>query len=313
MAASAVPLPLDRLRTAFQLEATEQRCVWLALAYAVSTDVRIASRRVDGLSLEVFDRLVYGSSRVRDRFPEQLSAHGRLLRYGLLELDERHVGPREGRVARVPDALVDLAYGSERLGDDVAGVAAFVEQPTHALLVDPEALHAVRQLLQAQLDAGRGPVPILRGPEGAGKRSVLASIAAARDARALVVDCRALPADARALVALQREAILHRAVLVLAHGEAVSDRPQLASLLDSVLRSYPGPIAVTASPALTTSLFPARGSMFVELGVPDEATRHQLWLRTLDLPADLAAQAAPRTTASRGRALSRVYRRDPGR
>ena len=40
MAATDPPLPLDRLRTAFQLEPTEQRCLWLALAHAASADVR---------------------------------------------------------------------------------------------------------------------------------------------------------------------------------------------------------------------------------------------------------------------------------
>ncbi len=300
MAACSAPLPLDRLRTAFQLEATEQRCVWLALAYAVSMDVRVASGCADGLSLEVFDRIVYGSPRVRDRFAAELGMHGRLLRYGLLELDERSPGPRFGRIARIPDAIVELAYGSDRLADDVAGFAAFAEPPTDELLVDPEADHAVRRLLRGHVDTSRGPVPILRGPEGAGKRSLLASIAVGLDARALVVDCRALPAEIGALVALQREAILHRAVLVLANGEAVVGRQQLATLVDSLLRTYPGPLAVTAGPELTSSILPARGTMFVELRVPPEADRQRLWSRKVELPPDLAAKAAARYRLTAG-------------
>src|SRR5262249_26298501 len=53
-------LPLDRIRTAFQLTATEQRCLELLLALAVSADVRELARSPHGTStLEQLDRLVY--------------------------------------------------------------------------------------------------------------------------------------------------------------------------------------------------------------------------------------------------------------
>ena len=61
VALAEAPLPLDRLRGAFQLEDTEQRCLWLLLAHAASSEVRAASGHPDGLPLELLDTVAYGA------------------------------------------------------------------------------------------------------------------------------------------------------------------------------------------------------------------------------------------------------------
>jgi hypothetical protein len=293
MNACPEPLPLDRVRNAFQLEPTEQRCLWLALAFAVSSEVRAASGHGTGLPLEVFDRLVYGSPRVRDRFAAELGMHGRLLRYGLLELvDDDHEVPRLGRVVRAADAIVDLAYGIERLPDDVTTFAGFAAEHAPALLIARELVDALHHALEQRIANGTGPIPIVRGADGTGKRTLAAATAAALGARALVVDCRAMPRAKRALVAFQREAILRRAVLVFAHVDAV---PEPASLFDAHLGHYPGPVVMTAATSLASAVTPRCGNIFVDLPALTEAERAQLWLRHAALPAELAAQAAAPT------------------
>ncbi|HEX8110045.1 MAG TPA: hypothetical protein VF516_20085, partial [Kofleriaceae bacterium] len=147
------PLPLDRLRTAFQLEATEQRCLWLAFAHAVSSEVRALSGFDDGLSLEVLDRLVYASPRLRDRFARELGPSGRLLRYGLLELGDGG-GSRFSRTVRVADPVIELAHGVDELAGDIAGFASLCEPPRAELLVAPELAPAVRSALQHHIDHG---------------------------------------------------------------------------------------------------------------------------------------------------------------
>ncbi len=121
------PLPLDRLRAAFQLEATEQRCLWLLLAHAASSEVRAASGHPDGLPLELLDAIAYGAPGLRERFAAELGPGGRLLRYGLVELDG--AGPRLGRRARIADRIVELALGVDALADDVAAFAALLPAP----------------------------------------------------------------------------------------------------------------------------------------------------------------------------------------
>ncbi|MEO6775735.1 MAG: AAA family ATPase [Kofleriaceae bacterium] len=296
MSACTEPLPLERLRDAFQLEPTEQRCLWLAIGFAASSEVRRASGYASGIPIEGFDRTVYASARVRDRFAAELGGNGRLLRYGLLEVDDTPDVPRFARIARVADAILDLAYGVDELGSDVASFASFALPAESPLLVAHELDQALARALRAHVADGSGPIPILRGVDGAGKRSLIAATARALGAKTIVADCRVIPRTARALVALQREAILHRAVLVFAHVEEAGT----ALALDAHLRFYSGPVAMTASTELTAGPSPARGNLLLEMPVPDEAGRASLWERHGRMSPELAAQAAARYRLSGG-------------
>ena len=296
LAACAEPLPLERLRDAFQLDPTEQRCLWLALGFAASSEVRRAAGYVGGIPIETFDRAVYASARVRERFAHELGSNGRLLRYGLLEVDDAGDVPRFARLARVADAILDLAYGVDELGDDVARFTRFAVPADRPLLVAPELGQSLERALRAHVDDGRGPIPILRGVDGAGKRSMIAATARELGAKTLVADCRGIPRTPRAYIAVQREAILHRAVLVFAHVEDLAD-PQL---LDASLRFYPGPIAITASNDLGAPPTSGRGNLFLDVPVPDEAGRTELWERYAGLTPEGASDAAARYRLSGG-------------
>jgi hypothetical protein len=297
VALSEAELPLERLRAAFGLEATEQRCLWLLLGHAVSSEVRAASGHADGLPLELLDAAVYGAPALRERFAAELGPGGRVLRHGLVELDG--AGPRLGRRARIADRVVELALGVDALADDVAGFARLLPAPAGELLVPAELSRAVLAALAHHAEHGGGPIPVVCGGGGAGKRALIAGAAAELGARVLDVSCRALPADPRALVAVQREAILHRAVLVFTGADELAEGPEArARAVDAALRGYPGPVAITARRPPGAALAPSRGALVLEVPLPPEREREQLWARHLAAGAgadgSVAAEAAAR-------------------
>src|SRR5690606_18073795 len=325
IALAEAPSPLDRLRTAFQLEETEQRCLGLLLAHAVSSEVRAASGHGDGLPLELLDTLVYGVPALRDRFAVELGPGGRLLRYGLVEICDGG-GPRLGRRLRIADRIVDLAHGVDDLGEDVAGFASLASAPPGDLLIPPELARAARAALRHHVEDGAGPVPVVCGPSGAGKRALIAAVAAELGARILDVSCRALPADPRALIAAQREAILHRAVLVFTGADELAEGPDVrARSLDAALRHYPGPVAITARRPLGAVLVPARGGAGdrgaapigararAALGAPPRGGRRGRRRRGRALPAHRRPDRARGADRARERRGSGARRRPPRR
>ena len=311
-AARGEPMPLDQLRTAFQLEATEQRCLWLLVALAVSSEARALAGGSDALTLEALDAMVYRTPELRDRFVRELGAGGRLLRYGLIEAQDDGATGHLARPVRIAEPLVELAYGASAQSSETLAYATLVEPVEVELLMPGETRELVRVALRHQIQTGGGgPVPVVRGADGSGRRALIGELARELGASLLVVRCADLakaPRLGRALVAIQREAILHRAVVVLAGADALASEAAgdaAARAVDAAFRGYVGPVAMTASTHLAIALVPARGTMIVDLPLPTEAQRAVLWMRHLGgarVPgvAEVAAEAAARYRLSPG-------------
>jgi hypothetical protein len=268
---ASMPLPLDRLRKAFKLEAEEVRCLYLLLGLAVSADVRTLAGTDGTGSIELLDQLVYATSPSRDRFADHLASDGRLFGYGLIEFAD-DTRSRFARPVRVSDRVVDLAFGRDRAVSELAGFGTLtVARPSELPL--PDAARAgVRAALVRHAEQGGGPIPVIRGTPGSGRRALVASIANELGARLLIAHCGALPDKlAPALTTIMREAILAGAVIVLADadhlaGDAAQGRRERAPAVDAAFAHHTGPIAITmgkdASPA---NLVQLRGTIVVDL------------------------------------------------
>jgi hypothetical protein len=301
---ASMPLPLDRLRKAFKLEAEEVRCLYLLLGLAVSTEVRARAGSDGTGSIELLDQLVYATSTARDRFADHLATDGRLFGYGLIEYADDN-GSRFARPIRVSDRVVDLAFGRDRAAAELAGFGTLTIARSYELLMPDDAREQVRGALRRHADIGIGPVPVIRGVSGSGRRALVSSIAQELGARMLIVHCGALPDRLNtAITSIMREAILAGAVIVLADaehlaGDAAQGRRDRAPAFDSAFAHYSGPIAITmAKDESPANLMHSRGITVVDLPALTEAERSKLWAR--HVPAALAAAAAARYHVSGG-------------
>ena len=301
---ASMPLPLDRLRKAFKLEREEVRCLYLLLGLAVSTDVRLLAGSDGTGSIELLDQLVYTASASRDRFADHLASDGRLFGYGLIEFADESRS-RFARPVRVSDRVVDLAFGRDRAANELAGFGTLTIGRPYELLIPEQARLDVRAALKRHAEQGNGPVPVIRGVTGSGRRALVATVANELGARMLIVHCGALPERlGHALTSIMREAILAGAVIVLADaehlaGDVQQGRRDRSPAIDAAFAHYSGPLAITMSKdASPAGLMHLRGTVVVDLPPLTEAQRTTLWAR--HMPADLAADVAARYRVSGG-------------
>ncbi|HEY5926516.1 MAG TPA: hypothetical protein VIV11_32740, partial [Kofleriaceae bacterium] len=301
---ASMALPLDRLRKAFKLEREEVRCIYLLLGLAVSTEVRQLAGSDGTGSIELLDQLVYTASASRDRFADHLASDGRLFGYGLIEFADESRS-RFARPVRVSDRVVDLAFGRDRAAAELAGFGTLTIGRPFELLIPEQVRLDVRTALRRHAEQGSGPIPVIRGVVGSGRRALVATVANELGARMLIVHCGALPERlGHALTAIMREAILAGAVIVLADAEHLAGdvhqgRRDRAPALDAAFAHYSGPIAITmAKDASPAGLMHLRGTLVVDLPPLTEAQRTTLWARHVS--ADLAADVAARYRVSGG-------------
>jgi hypothetical protein len=299
---ASMPLPLDRLRKAFRLETEELRCLYLLLGLAVSAEVRALAGSDGTGSIELLDQLLYTTA--RDRFADHLASDGRLFGYGLIELADE-TGSRFARRIRVSDRVVDLAFGRDRGAAELAGFGTLTLAREYDLLIPDDARNAARTALKRHADLGTGPIPVLRGAAGSGRRALISSIAHELCARMLIVHCGALPDRLNAAItAIMREAILAGAVIVLADaehlaGDAARGQRDRWPAFDTAFAHYSGPIAITmAKDVSPADVMTSRGVSVIDLPPLTESERSKLWAR--HVPAALAADVAARYRVSGG-------------
>jgi predicted nucleic acid-binding protein len=314
-------MPFDRLRSTFGLSPTEQRALWVLIAVEVDANMRQLMRYMVNESARIYpdvgmvESLVYSSAATRELLIQELSPDSRLFRYRLIE----NVGSRRQiedapyllRNLRVNRRVIEAVHGLVRLDREVAGVAQLVEQPPPfaTLILDEQIKREVTELLRAGMVGaamGRGsPAVMLAGHEGSGRKSLVYGAAHALDSKVLRVRCSDLSRDPNELLrqaqALTREAVMFRAVLLLDGVEALAadaemGRPDRAKYLDHILNEYPGPVAATCPRGDSRPVRFERGIVLIELGVPAETARVELWKRALGTAAtgDSADRAASR-------------------
>ena len=309
-------LPLERLRRTFGLTATEVRVIALLAAFELETTLRDQARALMadpnrihpdiGLLIE----LVY-TGRDRKRVAEELASDGRLIRFALVRVERVSDTPFALRRARVVERVLELLHGRDALDREVARhVELLAPVRREALVIDQARFDEIAGLVSASLAAGQQgrphPVIMLSGQEGAGRKSLLSAAAAAIGLSALRVRCTSFAKDeawVRQLgPSILREAILWRALIVLDGLDQFSLENASVRIDEALFGSFVGPVAAVVGRISGKPPQMARGQVLVELGIPVEIEREELWRRALHgvSTADVIRSAAERYTITPG-------------
>jgi hypothetical protein len=296
-------VPLDRLCRALELSSTERRVLWVLSVLELDASVRQhAATLLESSSHPTFEMLEAMCYRDADRQAsmEQLSEDGKLFRFCLAASGDND-RPWLSRRVRVAPRVLEMMMSPLRLDPEVARAAALVADPVSGTLLVDERLRALADdTLRRHRDELGGSMLVIAGPRGSGRGSLACAAAKASALPALVVRAQALPHDrlelARTLRAIQREAILFGAALVVRDLDALAGdteraEPDRIAPVVAQLSAHPGPVAATAT-SVTALGEHARLAVLVELGVPDELVRATLWQRALGAGQDEVARAA---------------------
>jgi hypothetical protein len=301
--------PLRHLQRAFGLAPTELRV--LVLLAGVELDVSLR-RELAALAttnnLTAVGSLVTLLCRSREERAAadgDLGADGTLTRFALIHIEARSDLPRMLRAVRLDDRVLALLCGQDR-PDPVLAAMTTMPGPVdeRALVLEPTVSARVRALVGAATRDPGAPAPLVTGPAGVGRRSVLVAALGALGYTALVVNVARLPRDATALRDVGRR--LHReAVLMPTRSSCsmASTASQAKGPLDEALFDGDAPaVAATAGRIAGQAPQLGRGVVRVDLDVPDEPARERLWRAYLPRAAapDLARWAAERYRVTPG-------------
>ncbi|MDB4961745.1 MAG: hypothetical protein JWP01_1744 [Myxococcales bacterium] len=300
------PLPFDQLRRAFGLSATEHRTLMVLIAIEVSAKLRPLMRYLVNESsrihpdLGLLELLVYLAPETRDLMIHELAPTSRLFRYRLIEpigtRRQQEETPLLLRPLKVNHRVIELAHGVVKLDRELAECASLIQTlaPLDTLLL-PETLKSeisdlVKSALSSAAQGVATPAIILSGPTGAGRKSLLYGAARKLGCSVLRISCDRLPRDpgelARVLRALLREAILFRALPLFEGIDALSSDLEKGvddrgRLLDRELEGYVGPIAGTCTRRDARPIGLSRGIVMVDVPLPGEQARAELWRRSI--------------------------------
>ena len=287
-------LPLERLRSAFDLGPREERVVHLAIAAELSPPVRqqlryLASdpRRhtLDRAALEV---LVYGRAG-RTWLHQELGPRGVLLERQLLET----VPGAESLMfqgLRATARVVELATGVLRIAPELEDLVEHVAEPVpfDELVVAAPIREQLTSLLQQPAGLAASPAILLTGASGSGRKTLLGAAAQATGKGVLRIRCSELPRDAHGFAAAirgaLREAILLDAVPLFVEVDRLTEDDPSRSrerILDTLLGSWRRPLAATAGHGQAQPLKLSRGTISIEAPALTEADREVLWRKTL--------------------------------
>jgi hypothetical protein len=300
--AALTAVPVERLRRTFRLSPTEVRALVLLatcgvdvtlheLTVALMRDARRAQIDV-GLLAEVCYH------RAPDRLPLELGYGGALARFGLIQFVGEPDSALMTRRVVASQRVVELVHGHDRLDAATARVCSLLEpRPLESLVVAREPLGELARLLDNAIREPLGPVIVVSGPEGAGRKTLVAALAGLADVRVLRVRVEALPKDPSARIALGttvcREAAWSQAIVLLEGLEHAP--PSVASLDAELLAAHAGPVVATMRRRDGRPPVFARGSVHVELALPTESERERLWQAQLpDIAPEVCRRAAER-------------------
>jgi len=317
VAASALSaVPLERLRVLFRLSPTEVRVIVLLTGLEIDTKLREHARALMNdptrphPDVGLLGELLYLGAE-RGRIPEELGSDGTLIRFGLIKIDRVQDVVFALRRVRVVERVIELLHGKDVLDREVARFADLLPPRKRADLVLEGALfEEIGGLLSAALAGAKQgqphPVILLSGADGAGRKTLIASTAAPLGLRSLRIRAKALPRDPASLRALGpmilREAVLWSALLLIDGVDQLTIDGDGFCLDDALFGQYTGPVAATAGRITGKPPQMGRGVIVLEVGIPGEAMREQLWQRALppEAPAELPRWAAERYSITPG-------------
>ena len=288
-------MPLERLRRTFGLSATEVRVIALLASFELETTLRDQARALMndpnrihpdvGLLIE----LIY-TGRDRKRVADELASDGRLIRFALVRIERVSDTPFALRRARVVERVLELLHGRDALDRELARhIELMAPVRREGLVVDQVRFDELAGLVAAALAAGQAgrphPVIMVSGHDGAGRKSMLVAAAAASGLSALRVRCTSFQKDEAWIRQLGpsvlREAILWRALIVLDGLDQFSLDNASVRLDEALFGNFVGPMAAIVGRVTGKPPQMARGQVLVELPVPTEVEREELWRRTL--------------------------------
>jgi ATP-dependent 26S proteasome regulatory subunit len=307
--AAGQPLPWDRIRVALGLQPSEQMALQVVVAIELLPSLRARMRELAADPSRVWPdvsllaELVYAAPAARPRLLEDLALDGPLHQLRLVDVvgSARQVedAPFLLRPLRVAPRVLEAFHGTWRLDREVAQIAK-LESAAGELLMPGELEREVTALLR---DAD-GPVVVLCGPDGAGRKSLINKASAAQRRGLLRIRCADLPLEprdfTRAVQALLREARLFGAVPLFDRIELLAaddvGRADRGRALDLALTGFPGPIAATGPRSDRPPVQLARGVILVDIPLPPAPTREALWRRAFGTQAadEACANAAAR-------------------
>jgi len=280
------------------LDATQLEFFWMAAAY--SSDPRIAvhaealagplARR--GVTATLHARLFAPGGESGRALTVWLAQPNPFTSHGLLVSADELVTP-----ALRPYAVPSTVLARLR-GHDVADPAIRAHFTADELIFDEPQRRVIAEL-RAALSPDSTALVTLCGPLGAGRRTALAH-AAGRPLIVLDGERSTRSRLAADLVALRREAMIGRAVPVIADVETLLDDDRRA-LVRELLAGMPGPIGVvTRDPAI--DLATERPVIRLQWPAPDTTSRRRLW----------ATAAGTGSSGAELDALAMRYRVGPG-
>jgi ATP-dependent 26S proteasome regulatory subunit len=300
--------PLRHLQRALGLAPTELRVLVLLAGVELDVSLRreLAAIATTNNLADVGSlvTLLCRSREERAAADGDLGPDGTLTRFALIHIEARSDVPRMLRAVRLDDRVLALLCGQDR-PDPVLAAMTTMPGPVdeRALVLEPTVSARVRALVGAATRDPGAPAPLVTGPAGVGRRSVLVAALGALGYTALVVNVARLPRDATALRdvgrRLHREAVLAHAVVVLDGLDRFAGEVPL----DEALFDGDAPtVAATAGRIAGQAPQLGRGVVRVDLDVPDESARERLWRAYLPHAAapDLARWAAERYRVTPG-------------
>ena len=299
--------PLRQLQRAFGLAPTELRVLVLLagveLDVAVRRELATMATTHNLTAVGSLVSLLCRSPGERAAADGSLGPDGTLTRFALIRVEARADVPRMLRAVRLDDRVLALLRGQDRLDPVLAAMTTTGPVDERALVLEPTVSAQVRALVDAATRDPGAPAPLVTGPAGVGRRSVLVAALGALGYTALVVNVARLPRDATALRdvgrRLHREAVLAHAVVVLDGLDRFAGEVPL----DEALFDGDAPtVAATAGRIAGQAPQLGRGVVRVDLDVPDESARERLWRAYLPRAAapDLARWAAERYRVTPG-------------
>jgi len=298
-------LPWDRLRNALALKPSEQAALLVLVSIELVPALRTRLHPSTGGAARIWPdiallaELVYETAAARPRLLDDMSSESSLFHLRLVDVvgSARQVedAPFFLRPLRVVPRVLEVFHGRWRLDREVAAFAAEFTAPAMPLLLPASLVEETAHLLRTA-----SQLVVLCGPEGAGRKSLAATVTGGT---ALRIRCTSLPLDAReltrALQAALREASLFGMLPIFDRidelGIDEAGRAERAQVLDRALVGCGRPIAATAARSDRLPIQLSQGVVLIDVPPPPETARCELWERVLpDAPRDVCARAGAR-------------------